>query len=178
VRPSLTSDEFQVGDVRCGDGACQLEPAQVTDAIKEWFARAEENRHEVNLHLIHQTGAQVLLGDIGPTPERHVLASSRLPGQLEGWRDPISDEGERGPALQCQRRPRVMGQDEDGVMKGRVGAPPAVPRSRSIPRPVMPAEHVPPHDRGPDARERLLDYPGALVDLPAFHALELPEHGE
>ena len=61
-----------------------------------------------------------------------------------------------------------MGEHEHRVMKRRVVSPPALPGLLGLPRPGMAAEHVAPHDRGPDVGQRLLDDRRALVDLAAL----------
>src|SRR6059036_3925213 len=71
-----------------------------------------------------------------------------------------------------------MGEDEHGVVVGRVVAPPACPLLVAPGTTVDRAEHVPAHHAGPDVLARFLDYPSALVDLAALLAVGLAPRGE
>jgi hypothetical protein len=47
--------------IRCRDRFDQDEAVQVVDGVEQALAPAEQRWHQVNLHLVDQTGAQVLL---------------------------------------------------------------------------------------------------------------------
>src|SRR5215211_9062724 len=68
------------------------------------------------------------------------------------------------------------GEDEDGMVEGRIVSPPALPRL--VPRSRAAAEHVPPHDGRAGAAEDVLGERGARVDLAAFLAVALAERLE
>ena len=96
-----------------------------------------------------------------------MLACGAL-GEIERSLDALGDEGEGRASFHLERLARVMGDDEHGMMEGRIGAPPAFPRRRGIPRPGMSAEHVSAHHRGTDMGEAFLHDLSALVHLSAF----------
>src|SRR5205823_623746 len=129
----------------------------VAHAVEQPLAAAEQRRRDVQLHLVDQAGAQVLLCGLRAAGERDVLAARGAPRLLERRLDAFADEGKRRAALQLERLASVMGENEYGVMKRRILSPPAVPRLRRIPRARMAAEHVASHDRRADVGERFLD---------------------
>src|SRR5204863_6988759 len=92
--------------------------------------------------------------------------------------DSVGDEVERGPALHLHRITRVMGENEHGVVVGRVVAPPARPLLVAPGTTVDRAEHVPAHHPGADVLARFLDYPCALVDFAALVAVGLAPGGQ
>jgi hypothetical protein len=81
----------------------------------------------VELKLVQQSRCQVLLSDLGAAPKHDVFAVGGLPCLFERGLDSVGDEVERGPSLHLHRITRVMGEDEHGVVVGRVVAPPARP---------------------------------------------------
>src|SRR5688572_24069608 len=121
----------------------------------------------MDLHLVQEPRAEVLLRDVCPPGERHIFLACGLPCLLERRLYALRHERELGPTLQLERLPGVMGEDEHRVMERRVVTPPAVPWVVPIPRTGVPAEHVPSHDRGADPRLLLLDDLRAFVDLTA-----------
>src|SRR5262245_55459436 len=70
----------------------------------------------------------------------------------------------------------MAGEDEDGMVKGRIVSPPALPRL--VPRSRTAAEHVPAHDGRAGAAEDVLGERRARVDLAAFLAVALAERLE
>src|SRR4051794_35211693 len=70
----------------------------------------------------------------------------------------------------------MVGEDEDGMVVGRIGSPPALPRL--VPRSRAAAEHVPAHDGRAGAAEDVLGKRRAGVDLAAFLAVHLSERLE
>jgi hypothetical protein len=72
-----------------------LELTEVTYPLEETLAGTEENRDQVDLHLIHEASAQVLLRCVRPAGEGDVPATCRAPGHLESGLDALRDEGER-----------------------------------------------------------------------------------
>src|SRR6059036_2255834 len=71
-----------------------------------------------------------------------------------------------------------MGENEHGVVVGRVVAPPARPLLVAPGTTVGRAEHVSAHHAGPDVLARFLEYRGALVHLAALLAVGLAPGGQ
>src|SRR5260221_8282221 len=71
-----------------------------------------------------------------------------------------------------------MGEDEHGVVVGRVVTPPARPLLVAPGAAVFGAEHVPAHHAGADVRPRFLEYRCALVHLAALPAVGPAEGGQ
>src|SRR5207247_10951193 len=74
------------------------------------------------------------------------------------------------------RLARMASEYEDGMVKGRIVSPPALPRL--VPRSRAATEHVPAHDGRAGAAEDVLRERRARVDLAAFLALALAERLE
>ena len=55
-----------MGDIRGGDRPHQPETAEVLDAFEQSLAGAEQRGGQVDLHLVHQAGLQVLLARFAP----------------------------------------------------------------------------------------------------------------
>src|SRR5436190_4511822 len=70
----------------------------------------------------------------------------------------------------------MAGEDEDGMVEGRIVSPPPLPRL--VPRSGAAAEHVPAHDGRARAAENVLGEPRARVDVAAFLAVALAERLE
>jgi hypothetical protein len=71
-----------------------------------------------------------------------------------------------------------MGEDENGVVVGRVVAPPARPLLVAPGTTADRAEHVSAHHAGSDVLARFLDYPCALVHLAALLVVGLAPRGQ
>src|SRR3982074_2221219 len=71
-----------------------------------------------------------------------------------------------------------MGDEKQGVVVGRVVAPPARPLLVAPGTTADRAEHVPAHHGGPDVLARFLDYPCALVHLAPLLAVGLAPGGQ
>src|ERR671914_456345 len=67
-----------VGDPRRVDGADLLE-LEVADILQQPLAVAEQDRDDVELELIDEPRGEVLLHDVGPSPDQHVVSAGRLP---------------------------------------------------------------------------------------------------
>src|SRR5688500_11755500 len=85
---------------------------------------------------------------------------------------------ERGPSLHLHGITRVMGDDEHGVVVGRVVAPPARPLLVAPVTTADRAEHVATHHAGPDILDRFLEYACALVHLAALLVVGLAPAGQ
>ena len=96
------------------------------DAGEEARAATEEDRDDVELHLVHQPGGQVLVDDVGASADEDVLVAGGLARLRERRLDFVGDEGERR-VRERQRLALVMRDDEDRLVEGRVVAPPTLP---------------------------------------------------
>src|SRR5437868_3914023 len=101
----------------------------------------------MELQLIQQTGGQALLGDGGAATDRDILVTGGSPGLIDGRLDAVCDERERSAALLGDGVPRVVGEDEDRVVKRRLVTPPAVGPGVVFPRSMAAAEHPAAHHR-------------------------------
>src|SRR3954453_19143761 len=89
-------------------------------------AAAEQHRRDVDPQLVQQAGFEVLLANAGAATDRDVLAAGRGARLLECGLDSTGDEGEGRAAFLYDRLASVVGEDEYGVVEGRLGAPPRV----------------------------------------------------
>src|SRR5437667_9040496 len=142
---------LEVSDAGRLDGPDLLEPhLRVPEVVEETSTVAEHHRNDVELKFVQQSRCQVLLRDVGAAPKHDVFAAGGLPCLFERGLDSVGDEVERGPSLHLHGITRVMGEDEHGVVVGRVVAPPARPLLVAPGTTVDRAEHVPAHHGGPD----------------------------
>src|SRR5918992_975544 len=170
---------LEVGDAGRLDGPDLLElHLRVPEVVEEASTVAEHHRNDVELEYVQQSRCQVLLSDLGAAPEHHVLAAGGLPCLFERGLDSVGDEVVRGPFLHLHGSTRVMGDDEHGVVVGRVVAPPARPLLVAPGTTADRAEHVPAHHPGADVLDRFLEYPCALVHLAALLAVGLAPGGQ
>src|SRR5690606_40597007 len=107
-----------------------------------------------------------------------VFAPRRLHRLVVGRADAIRDEGERRPVVASQLLPRMMGDDEDGVLEGRGLAPPAAPGLVLVPESRAAAEHAATHDRGADVVEHVAHGVVVLAVGAALHAVRLAPRPE
>src|SRR5437899_7708853 len=173
---SFHAPVLEVGDAGRLDGPDLLElHLRVPEVVEEASTVAQQHRDDVELKFVEQSRCQILLSDVGAAPKHYVFAAGGLPCLFERGLDSVGDEVERGPALHLHGITRVMGEDEHGVVVGRVVAPPARPLLVASAATVDRAEHVPaPHGR-PAVLARFLDYPCALVHLaPLLTVLSAP----
>ncbi len=73
-----------------------FEPETGTDTLEEARTAAQDDRHDVELQLVDETGGQVLVDDVGAAADEDVLVAGRLgaPGSSAGL-DAVGDERER-----------------------------------------------------------------------------------
>lgn len=70
--------ELEVRYLWRGDRPHEIETVQlVADAIEQPLTAAEERRHQVDLHLVHETGRENLLWGARPAGKRYILSSGR-----------------------------------------------------------------------------------------------------
>src|SRR3954451_7273943 len=100
------------------------------------------------MHVVDEPGSEEVADDGGASADPYVPTPRSRPGGLERLgRRPV-DEVERRPALHRDGRTWVMGEDEDGRVERRVGAPPSLPVRVLVPSGV--AELAGTHDLGAD----------------------------
>src|SRR5262249_28096760 len=119
----------RVSDVRHAGSLDRLDLLElcVARVLEQPSAASEQDRDDRDDELVEQTGCEVLLGDGRPATERALLLPGCSPRLFESGLDPVGDEVERRPALQLQRLPRMVSEDEDRVVVGRIVSPPALP---------------------------------------------------
>jgi predicted ester cyclase len=170
---------LEMGDAGRLDGPHLLEShIRVPEVVEEAGTATEQHRNDVQLELVQQPRGQILLDDLAAAPQHDVFGAGGLLCLFERGLDSVGDEVERRPSLHLDRITRVMGEDEHGVVVGRVVTPPARPLLVSPGTTAGRAEHVPAHHRGADVLPRFLDYPSALVHLAAFLAVGLAPGGQ
>jgi hypothetical protein len=145
------------------------------EVLEQPHAAAQEQGDHVYLELVEQPGPEVLLGDVRAAAHLHVPVAGRILGLLERRLDALGDEGEGGPSLLGHGLPRMVCEDEDRVVEGRVVPPPAVRVRVVLPRPLPAAEHPPPHHRGAGAAGRFLDELRVPAGLASREAVALAE---
>jgi hypothetical protein len=109
---------------------------EVANVLEQPLAATEQDGDEVELELIDQAGGEILLDEVGASPEEHILAAHGVPRLLERGLDPIGDEDEGGASLHLQRLAGMVGEHEDRRVEERVVAPPHL--SREGPRSTGP----------------------------------------
>src|SRR5919106_5503276 len=151
------------------------------DALEESLSPSQQNRRDGHMQLINEALTKVLLNGVRTTTNAHVHPVGGLARLVESLMNAACDKMERRVAFHLYGRARVMGQDEDGNVIGRVVPPPPLPFI-VWPRPTDRSEHVPSEDPGADILEAprgevLVDAGRALV---ATHdvALECPRREE
>src|SRR6266571_254792 len=170
---------LEVGDAGRLDGPDLLElHLRVPEVVEEASTVAEHHRNDVELKFVQQSRCQVLVSDLGAAPKHDVFAAGGVPCLFECGLDSVGDEVVRGPSLHLHGITRVMGENEHGVVVGRVVTPPARPLLVAPGTTAGRAEHVPAHHAGPDVLDRFLEYPCALVHLAALLAVGLAPGGQ
>src|SRR5215211_2070662 len=171
---------LEVRDPRRLDRPEFLELQIRSHSVEEARASAQEDRRDVQLQLVDQTGRQVLVDDVGAAADEDVLVAGGLPRSLQGGLDSIGDEGE-GRVREDQRLALVVGEDEDRLMEGWVLTPPAPPWIVAPGAPGGRTELAPTHDLGADIRILLGDHGITGVLVAALQTVELaprlqPDH--
>ena len=121
-----------VGRVLSGDDpyGCETELVKIQSGEK-MLAFAEENRRDGQVHFVDLAGEQVLAEDGDAAADADVLILSFALGcgfgLVQGGVGSVGDEVEGGAAFHFEWRARVMREDEDGRVVGRIVAPPASP---------------------------------------------------
>src|SRR3954471_19262168 len=151
---------------------------EALQSVPEAYASAEQDRDHHDVHVVDEPGSEEVADLGGTSAEAYVLTVRGLAGRLERLGGRSVDEVERRAALHLDRRARVLGEDEDGCVEGRVGTPRALPVRVLVPAGV--AELPGTHDLGADARgeqlrEGVVDAAGAAR---AADHLPAPPGGE
>jgi hypothetical protein len=154
-----------------------IEPLErdVDDALEEPLARPEHQRDDVQPQLVDGPRREILVDRRAAAGDGDVGVAGGRAGPGQGRLDPIGDEGERRPALHRQRLARMVGEDEDRRVVGRVVAPPALPVE--IPVAAAGTEHVAAHHVRPGRGDgldgggvglRLLEHPAVQAAVDAL----------
>src|SRR5262249_29983836 len=122
------------------------------DAVEEMLARAQQHRRDRKMHLVDQTGTQIVPDGGDAAAKADILAAGGIEGALERGLAASGDEMNRGPPRHGDRLPRIVREHEDGNVIGRVVAPPAFP-SLIRPGTTDGPEHVATQDPGADIGE-------------------------
>src|ERR671925_1189333 len=137
---------------------------EALQSVPEAHASAEQDRDHHDVGVVDEAGGKEVADRRGTPAEAYVLAVRGLAGRFERLRGRSVDEVERRAALHLDGRARVMGEDEDRGVEGRVGTPPALPLRVLVPsgRAELPGTH----DLGTDPRtvplgEGVVDAAGA-----------------
>src|SRR3569623_181104 len=101
------------------------------------------------MQFIDEPLAKVLLDRIRSTAAPHVESAGRLACTVERLVNTSRNEVERGAAFHFDGWTRVMGQDEDWKVIGRIVPPPAFP-VHVRPGTTNGPEHIPPKNPRPD----------------------------
>src|SRR5262245_29120356 len=122
------------------------------DAAEEMLTRAQQNRGDRKVHLVDQTGPQIVPEGGDAAADADILAARGIEGALEHVLDAIGDKVKGGAARHHDRWPRIVRKHEDRNVIGRVVAPPSLP---GLVRPgsTYGPEHVAPQDPGADVGE-------------------------
>src|ERR1043166_9156587 len=97
------------------------------DAGEKMFSAAEQYRRKGQVHLVDQSGTQILADRRDPAAEAYILAPGRLVCAFERLVDPVRDKMKRSAAGHGERRTRIVGKYEYRDMVRRVVAPPSFP---------------------------------------------------
>jgi len=125
-----------VRHLRRGDRSHELEPAQIiADAVEQPLTAADERRHEVDFHLIHESGRELLPGGIRSSGERHVFTGGRAPRPIKRRLDAVGHE--RESRLLYRTDPQVFVSSKEDVHRGEEDTPPTQTAS------AFKSEHLP-----------------------------------
>src|SRR5215211_5712490 len=116
-------------------------------SVEEARASAQEDRRDVQLQLVDQTGRQVLVDDVGAAADEDVLLAGGLPRLLQGRLDSIGDKvkvvSERisGSRSWCVRTKTGLRKGGSSPHHPRHGSSPHGPRvaGPNLPRPMISA---------------------------------------
>src|SRR5881397_2236643 len=127
------------------------------------------------MQLVNQRGAQILPNGGYPATEADVAAARCSACLLQSGVNAFGDKAKLRTSRHPERRPRVMGQHEDGRVIRRLVAPPALPAAVR-PRTPDRTEHVAPENPGTDSGKALLGNPVVDPRLATVKALHLSPH--
>src|SRR5215218_2278520 len=143
---------------------------EALQSVPEPHSPAEQDRDHRDVRVVDESGREEIADHRGASAETYVLAAGGLAGGLERLGRRSVDEVERRAALHLDRRPRVVGEDEDGCVERRVGTPPALPLRVLVPSGVAKLPGT--HDLGTDPRTEPLGED--VVDAAASAGLPPP----
>ena len=97
------------------------------EVAKDAFSAADEDGGGDEMHLVDEAGAQILLDGGGASAEANIFTVGGVDGLLERAVNAVGDEVEGGASFHNERLARMVGENEDGHVVGRVVAPPTFP---------------------------------------------------
>jgi len=110
------------------------------------------------MQLVDVAGEEELTDRGDASADANVFIARGLGGFLQRGVDSSGDKVKSGAAFHSERLARVMGEDEDGHVVGRIWTPPALPELAGFgigkPRAADGSEHVAAEDPGADVVER------------------------
>src|SRR5438105_4927622 len=108
----------------------------------------------MDLQLVHQSGAEVLLNRLGPACDRDILVAGGCLRLRERALDPVRDEDERRAAFFRHRVAGVTREDENRHPERWIVSPPAGGVGIVFPGTLAAAEHPPSHHDDAGRAER------------------------
>ena len=180
--PTLAEKDVSGALARDGPRAFIAQRLQV-DSIQEMLSRTQHDRSNRQVQLVDEAGPQVLANGGHAAAEPHVASARCFDRLLQRGVNALGHEPKLRASRHPERRPRVMRQDEDWGVIGRLIAPPPLP-TLVQPRAPDGTEHVAPENPGSDSVEALLRDPvvdarlssGLPVHLPPEARWEEPLH--
>src|SRR3954447_4229648 len=118
--------------------------------VPQPLSPTEDDRDHGQVHGAAQVGGEELAQRRPATADSYVATVRRFPGLLQNLLRGGVDEGERGAAVELDRCPGMVGEDEDRGLERRLLTPPALP-AVVAPRAALRVELVAPHDLRSDA---------------------------
>jgi transposase InsO family protein len=147
----------------------QVEPLQ------QRLSPAKQHRRDRDVQFVDKAFTQVLPDGVGSAADPHVLAASGIACPFKRIMDAAGDEVERCATFHLDRRPGMVGQNEDRNVVGRIVAPPAFP-GVVLPLAAHGGEHVAPQNPCANilkaARGEIIVNPRAAAVLAEQRALE------
>ena len=116
------------------------------------FTGAKEDRADSDVHLVNESGLEVLPDRADPTAKPNILTVRCVGCPLQCGMDSVRDEVEGCATFHGDLWPGVMGEHKDGSVVRRFGAPPTCPGVVG-PRASDVSEHIAAEDPRPDVGE-------------------------
>lgn len=115
------------GGWACGVFGATIAERGEVDSGEEAFSAAKNQRGDGEMHVIDQSGLQVLPDGRRSAAEADVATACGFVGLAESGVDAVGNEVECGAAFHGDRGPGMVGEHEDRAVIGRLVSPPAFP---------------------------------------------------